>query len=144
MSNFLPRSCLTCPLACQVTPMASITCSLRYPILPFFVDTKCDPVWCNLPPSARQTTPCVASTVASRCCSYTTNEIQKTSYVNGLRWALKLWKIQMYAAQPKHWSLIIAHVARTAQPLVAVLFVLVPPKETFANRIGYLSQAACS
>ena len=40
--------------------------------------------------------------------------------------------------------LFFAHVARTAQPLVAVLFVLVPPKETFANRIGYLSQAACS
>ena len=29
---------------------ASITCSLRHPILYFFVDAQCDPVWCNLPP----------------------------------------------------------------------------------------------
>ena len=64
----------------------SITCSLRHPILSFFVDTQCDPVWCNLPPSTRRTTPCVTLTVASRCCYYTTNEIQKPSYANGLRW----------------------------------------------------------
>ena len=86
---------------------ASITCSLGHPIVSFFVDTQRDPVWRNFPLSARQTTPCVTSTVASRCRWYTTNEIQKPSYANGLRWALKLWKIQKSATQPKHWSLIL-------------------------------------
>ena len=71
-------------------------------------------------------------------------KIQKPSYANGLRWVLKLWKIQKRSTQPKHWSLIIVHVTRTAQPFVAVLFFMVPPKDTFASRMGYLSQAACS
>ena len=67
VTNFQPRWCLTCPLACQVT-----TC--WYNLFTSASDTffLCRySMWSGLVQftggSARQTTPCVTSTVASRC-----------------------------------------------------------------------------